>query len=1089
MISYVFGMPGSGGTEYLYEEIKENISIGNNSFILVPEQYSLFTERQMLDTLGFEAQRYVQTLTFSRLSNMVLSALGPLRMKYIDSAGKNMLAARAVQMSEERLEFFRKNVNQKGFSSLLVSLFEEFKRYGVTAEGLSLVLEKIKNEDLYRKLSEILILYSKYNELLNEKNSDAEDNLAIIIPKLSKCGFLNGNLYINHFKSFTPLEYGAIYELMRKMDVTVIFVSDDIEKTNGAFRSAGITYKKLNEFAKENSIEKGKNIYLDSDKKHIESKELAHLKKNYLSYSPKEFSEKCENIHLIRPRTYFDEVEAAARHILNLCRTKGYTFEDFLVLTADSEIYKDIIPVVFEKYEISFFMDTKSVLSEHIFIRFITCVLEILSRGFSYERIMTTIRTGFFSLEKKEEDIFENYLLASGMADRHYQTSSDYTKNPDEKRYDMALINSVKKRSINLILELEKSIKGRKTAGQITDALYTWLEKSGIKDDFARKIDSMLDENKADFAKELETVWNMLMAIFSQIDEMFGESFITYEKFYEIFTVAAGSAKIGAVPTFINQVHVTDRDKFASKDAKVVMVLGVMEGTFPKSFPEDGIISDAERKEIEEAGMLLAPTAYDKQYDEQLAVFSVLTSPKNQLWLSSPLLNSEGEAIDSGEVFDSIKKLFPDIKEEYTEFSEEEIFLEGRKAAFDMLLNEICEKGGNIEDLSDFWRKVYEYFKDKDGFSLRIKRLICSLETKETELKLSREMAAQLYGKNMLLSVSRMEKYNACAFSYFLTYGLFAEERQKAQFQPNDIGTALHDVLCKYFERRKKENADYSKISYRDVKEETEKIVEESETLKASALYETSTYYRYVLLRIKHVAATTAWKIVRFYANSDFRPYGFEIKIGTDGLFPPYTIVLKDSEVKIRGFIDRMDIAEIDGKKYFNIVDYKSSEKKIDLELASLGVRFQPLLYAGIVKENIENSNPSAMLYMHMNDPVVNFSSKPEWGELEKAVMGEVKVEGLVLDEEEVTKKLDYSFGEKGKVNYVPSSKGSMVDEDKMEELLNQAIETAKETAEKIADGNIDINPVVMSKFDACQYCSFSNCCQMKKEISGKEEE
>ena len=56
---------------------------------------------------------------------MVFSSLGPLRMKYVDSAGKNMLIQKALNISEKNLNVFKKNAMQKGFSGMLLSLFDE----------------------------------------------------------------------------------------------------------------------------------------------------------------------------------------------------------------------------------------------------------------------------------------------------------------------------------------------------------------------------------------------------------------------------------------------------------------------------------------------------------------------------------------------------------------------------------------------------------------------------------------------------------------------------------------------------------------------------------------------------------------------------------------------------------------------------------------------------------------------------------------------------------------------------------------------------------------------------------------------------
>ena len=312
-----------------------------------------------------------------------------------------------------------------------------------------------------------------------------------------------------------------------------------------------------------------------------------------------------------------------------------------------------------------------------------------------------------------------------------------------------------------------------------------------------------------------------------------------------------------------------------------------------------------------------------------------------------------------------------------------------------------------------------------------------------------------------------------------MTYGLFADERKKAGVLSNDVGSVLHETLCTYFEHKNKENADYKKLTKLVVKKEIEKIINENPVLKENTLYENSSYYRYTLLRIKDIAAITAWKIVKFYSQSTFRPYGFEIKIGKGGTFPPYVIKLKTNEAQINGFIDRMDISEIDGKKYFNIIDYKSSEKKIDKTLAECGVRFQPLLYAGIVKENIENSNPAAMLYMKMDDPVANAEKLSDSDEEDKLYLDEISLDGIVLNDESIQQNLDADFKNKHAVHYIPTSKSAALSSAEMDMMLKNALDTAEKTSQKISDGEIEINPVfIKSKFDACEYCKFADICK-----------
>lgn len=1082
MLNFVCGSAGSGKSEYLYNKVAEDIKNGVSSYILVPEQYSMSQEDELLKKLGFQAQRYASVITFSRLSNMVMSKLGPLRMKYIDGAGKNMLALRSLRVLEKELKVFGKNVHQKGFSSILVSIFSEFKRYGVTEEALSAIIEKCEKKELSDKLSDLKILYLKYNELLNKKNADAEDNLSLIIPKLSECDFLKGKLYINHFKSFTPLEYEAISALLKKMDVTVFFVSDSLKSKNQVFKSVTSSYKKLNDMAESLGKKRGEDVFLSEDKKFSGNKELLFLKENYISLCPKTYGDNVENIKILRPRTYYDECTETARVILKLMRERGYVQDDFLVLLSNGENYEDILPIIFDKNGLGCFIDKKSVFCQKPFVRFVLSILEILVYGFSYERIMTYLRSGFFPVSKREADLFENYLLAAAPSYALLFSKNDFMFNPDEDKFDMEEINRAKNKILNPVIDLSKAVKGRKTAEQICEAFYEWLNKNNIKVLYEEKIEVLKNGGETAKAREEEAVWNTFLTVFAQIEETFSDTFLTYQEFYELFFSAISDIKLGKTPSYKNKITVSETKNFRSTDKKVVIVLGVSEGEFPKVASGDGLITDGEREYLKEGGLQLAETALEKLYDEQFLVYSVLTAPRDMLVLSSPVANMEGGEIAKSEVVLSILKIFPKIREEYPDNekeAQEELFLEGREMAFEELQSKLFGVSGKVDALPDLWRGIYEYFSGLPQYREKLEKIDVMIARTEKDEDISKEIAELLYGKPLMMSVSKLEKYNGCAFSYFLRYGLYAEERKKAKLMSNDVGSLLHDALYTYFFVKNKENADYKNISRQDVKRDISKIIEESASVKENALYENSAYYKYTVSRLKDIASVTAWKIVKFYAQSSFRPYGFEIKIGKGGAFPPYTIKLTEGEANLTGYIDRMDVSEIDGKKYFSIIDYKSSEKTVDKYLAEKGVRIQPLLYAGIIKENLENSSPCAMLYMKMADPFIEYDGKKDDEGHEKMILDEVKTAGLLLDDETITKNLDAEFGVKGALHFVPNSSGSQVSEAEMDLMLDDAIKVAMETSQKISDGEIEINPLYINgKFDPCQYCEYASVCE-----------
>ena len=1081
MAGFIYSDSYEKNTEFIYDRIRENIKLEKCSYILVPEQYSMEEEKNMLDTLGLSAQKYVQVITFKRLSNMVLSSHGPLRIKYIDSAGKNMLSTRALQLTEKKLAFFKKNASQKGFSSLLVSVFSEFKRYGITPDGLYNKISSLKKDtELYNKLSDLHILYKKYEELLYEKNSDAEDNLKLIIPKIEKCDFIRGCLYVSRFKSFTPVEHEALYALMKKTEPFFFFISDDLKSEKGIFRSASLTYKKLLSDFESLSLF-GEVIKLEED---TSNGEIAHLKRNYNSYSPKEYPVPPSSIHIIRPRTIYDEVDLLAKHIVALIRTKGYTESDFLVLTSDASSYEDVIGAVFEKYEISAFLDKKEPFSSESLIRFLNSVLEIFSYSLSYERFMTALRSGFMPVSDKEADIFENYLLASGALSNNFLTLSPFGFNPDKNKFNLDEINKIKEKTIDPLLKLKGGLKGRKTAKDIIDLIKKCLLDFSAEETLKAEIDTLLKSGEHKEARNKTSVLNTLNAVLSQIESLFGDTLLTYKKFYEIFSSAICDIKIGSVPPLINQVVVSDVSKFSGTDKRIVMVLGIYDGAFPKSFSSNGLITDDERDLLKKEGLLLAPGADDKQWDELFMVYSVLTSPKDSLYLFFPIAGTDGKTFGESEVLKTIKRIFPKIKEEYKEDYDESFLLEGKNSAFSLLLDELFKNKGDKNTLSPLFKDVFDYFSKDSEFSEKLRFSETVIRNNDHKELLSKDKAKELYGLPLKLSVSRLETYNACAFSYFLTYGLYLDKRKKADLEASDMGSIIHEILYKYLKKKKEENADYQKITFRDIKKDIEDIVDNTEKYKESFLYESSSYYRYMLLKAKDIASATAYKIVSFYQKSCFRPYGFEIKIGSGGDMPPYIIRLGEGEAHIRGFIDRMDIYKKEDESYFNIVDYKSSDKNIDKDLLSGGVRIQPLIYAGIVKENIKSSFPSAMLYVSLDDPIPEFDSVPDQDEIKKGLLDGIKVDGVVLGDNEVLKSLDKDVFEKGTAKFFPTSKGKTISKSEMESLIEEAFTVAKESTKKIMDGNIDINPLyIKNKFDACQYCKFSSCCRKNEEI------
>lgn len=1074
MFNVIYGDSKFDRHAELYKKLRNNINNNIKSYILVPEQFSVFTERKVIQTLGVSAQTLVEVLTFSRLGNEVLSLLGPLRLNNVDGAVKEILSSRALQLIENKLSYLKSNVHQQGFSSVLVTLISEFKRYGITIEKLRETSEEIEKTELKNKLADLATFYEMYQSLIEEKNTDSEDNLSIILPKIKDFDSLIGSeLFVIEFKSFTPLEHDILVEMIKKADsATLILCCDDIESPDDIFLPAKYTYSQLKESVENYGIKVSTPQKLSITRN--ANDDLIHLWDNFFKIHPKKHKSP-DNIHIISPENYYSEVETTAKIIHKLCRTKGYKQSDFLVLARDTENYDRLMPLIFSKMGINVFLDKRRSMMQNPYLGCLTAALEILAFGFSYERVMLIAKSGFIkNVTVDEIDIFDNYILAVNPSHAMWNEQSDWTFNPDKKQYDMEQINKVKKTILDPIFMFKKNLKGTKTVADIINAIFAYIDYSNHEDIMKGICDEFSNSNMIYLAEEYRQTWNNLISILSQMSEIMVSDNITYQKFYDLFTSACSGIKVGVSPQTIDGVLFSKIDLFRNNDAKVVIVLGVNAGVFPKGYSAEGLITDSERELLRDYGVSLAMTMTEKSKDEQLLVYNVLSAPSDELYLMSPLFTNDGTELDESKIITKIRTELFDFSQDNSEHGSNILTeIESYSVAFDEVLKAISMESGNTQNLSPDYKALYDFFMSDPDTSNKINyysKKIISLSDSYTAL--SKESVKLLYGKDIMLSASKLEKYNACAFSYFMRYGLVAMPRDKASFDPMSMGNVLHETLDAYFSTKANEDADYNTINKDMCETEISHIVNDIAKASEDVMYQTSAYYKYLLSRIAGIASTTAWETIKFYQNSEFRPYGFEIKISDDGDIPPLKITVPEGSATVIGFVDRADSAVINGQRYISILDYKSSVRDLDVNLANAGVHFQPLVYTNAICGS-SDIKPAAMLYQQMNDPIINSADANTQAKLDKKIQDNVKASGWLIDEERIRTAFD-------KTNLYVKGKDHNVPETEMNERLKKAQNKIAETTTGIFSGNISINPYTRFNFNPCSYCDYKNICQNK---------
>ena len=366
------------------------------------------------------------------------------------------------------------------------------------------------------------------------------------------------------------------------------------------------------------------------------------------------------------------------------------------------------------------------------------------------------------------------------------------------------------------------------------------------------------------------------------------------------------------------------------------------------------------------------------------------------------------------------------------------------------------------------------------------------------EKRLPKQLARLLYGQILKNSVSRLEKYASCAYAHFLQYGLSLEERDKYHFENVDMGNIFHAVLEHFSDRLSDEG--YTWFDF--PKEIGQRLVKECLEDYAASYGETILYSskrnEYMITRMQRILNRTVETLQYQLQKGSFTPENFELSFSMASDLDAVNIALSEEErLELIGRIDRVDTCKKEDKLYVKIIDYKSGTRKFDLAALYYGLQLQLVVYMNAAVELQKKKNPdknvipAAMLYYHVSDPMTETEKgEPDISEIEEAILEELKMTGLVSDDEEVLRLLDRDFELKSSVIPVARKKdgsftqaSSVLSEQDFATISDYVNFKIKELGTSILDGDIGLAPYEQKDEDACTYCAYSGVCGFDKRL------
>ncbi len=1083
-LKFIFGPSGSGKSQFLYNRIvEESEAHPERQFIvLVPEQFTMQTQKDLVAAHPAHGIMNIDVLSFARLAYRVFEETGGGQLPVLDDEGKNLVLRKIAGDFEGELKVLRGNMKKPGYISEVKSVISEFTQYDVGEEEICRVMETAgEDSNLSCKLEDILKLYLGFSEYLDKKYITKEELLDVLSREIGKSEILkDSTVALDGFTGFTPVQNRLLRELMRCCREVVVTVIMDERENPFSYRSPYQLFalskhmvSSLSDIAKEEKIAVEEPEYLYGKPVRFEGNDaLSFLERNIFRCGREAFGREQEAVSVRGARNPREEAFAAAGEIRALVRERKYRFRDIGVIASDMDVYGDYLEEAFAAYDIPAFMDHKRSILRNSFVEYVRSLLNMAEQGFTYESVFRFLRTGLSGIDYEDTCVLENYVIGLGIKGyKKWQCRWErLLKGMDAE--DLRRLNRLRTQFVEKVDGFVFVLKQRqKTVRDITEALYEFMVREELQLKLKRQEEMFLAEGELALAKEYAQVYRILMELLDKFVELLGDEAVSLKEYGKLLDAGLSEARVGVIPPSVDQLVAGDVQRTRLKDIKALIFIGANDAYLPGALLRTGLLSERDRERFQKEKISLAPGGKEQAYIQKFYLYMNLTKPSERLSVYFSKVSPEGKSMRPSYLIQEIRRLYPLLAVS----DEEGRPLRDRELTEDMGMD-LLIKGFQGRELTDRgWQELYAWYLRDPRLKERAERLLLAGYYSRPSDGLTREVAERLYGKDFEDSITRIERFSACAFAHFLTYGLNLREREEYEFQAVDLGIICHSALEAFSKRLQRENIGWMELSDELRRQYIDESVEEAAADYGNLVLSSSERNAYMVVRMKRMLERTVWALAKQLSAGDFEPAAYEFRFKN-------------------GKIDRIDTCEDGDKVYVKVMDYKTGSRAFDVVALYHGLQLQLMVYMDAALGEQERRHPgmeavpAGVFYYRLSDPVVDKGEE----DTEAAVLKELKPDGLINLQDEVLEHLDRRReGESLAVPIKYNKNGSLsktskaVPEEEFRLMMGHALKKIETAHQEILMGETVAAPYRRGTESGCDYCGYRHVCGFDLKVPG----
>lgn len=1069
----------------IIEEIGLCHQSGSRVILLVPEQYTLQAEQELMEQLHLPGLMDLDVLSPRRLTRLVWEKGGRDPLAPLDDRGRSMAISQALSMVADHLTYYRRVASLPGLPDKIASLMNDFQRAGFTAQELADHAQTLHSHATRAKEADLAMIWAAYEAIIADRFADETAQQEELLRRLPQSGVMDGACLWVYGFDVLPQPMCRMLALTATLaqSVTVALTMDAKEAPDGRiFLTQRHSAQELIHCLEAASV--GWELrYLPHRDLPEKDPALRHLEQYLFTRQEHPYEGDISALQLHAAAHPFAEAAHAAK-VLHAWHKAGIPFSRMAVALADPAGLEGVMAATMKAAGIPHYLARKDSAARHGLCRMLIATLKAVCGGFSQQDMLDAAKSGFSPLEDEEALHLENYALENGINRNKWLL-------PFTRGAQAESMEPLRLRLTAPMETLRQKLRDAKTAMQSVTALVELLEDLHAYDRLLKREEALLRRNMTAEAAQNRQVWQTVMNLLDQLYALLGERRAPMKDLARFVESGLTSAVISALPPQRDAVMIGEAGHLMTGQIDALLVMGMQDGVMASAM--DSLLSEQERAALSEA--MHCPVGLTRQEQSALRqadFYRTLALPLKKMTITFSQGGQDGAALRPASLIHDLKALFPALRMTggVTADETEEEPLSPAMALDGLALRLRDMADGKTDAMEQPWQDALTWLWHNDTWHSRIRQVVDSLSASAGPELLSQEKTRRLFTQDTV-SISRLEEFAACPYRHFVDYGLKPVPRRPFTFEADERGSFYHAALQGYATLASA-MPNWPQVDEDEVERMMDRVLEPLTSAWEGGPLREDAMGRQLGESYVRSVRRAAWLFTKHLQNSRFTTWGAEVSFGTEGGLPPVILTLQDGKrIALRGKIDRIDRFEGDTGLYLRVVDYKSSQRSLDPVRMWYGLQLQLLLYLQAAMKVQDGALPAGAFYFTVKDPMV---SSPEdiKAEAEKLIAKSLKLKGVVLAETEVVDAMDveeknYSLDKVFNKDGSVAKTAAALELKDMQALLRHAQQTAADLADRIRQGHMEVSPAQIDNWSACDYCEYQAVCGLDPKLPGCE--